>query len=35
MTHYLRRLRLNGLIRRFQNINRYLLTAEGVRIAIF
>ena len=35
MNHYLRRLRLNGLIRRFQNTNRYLLTAEGVRIAIF
>jgi hypothetical protein len=29
MNHYLRRLRLNGLIHRFQNTNRYLLTAEG------
>jgi hypothetical protein len=35
MTYDLRRLRLNGLIRRLPRTNRYVLTAEGVRIAVF
>ena len=35
MTYDLRRLRLNGLIRRLPRTNRYVLTAEGIRIAIF
>jgi hypothetical protein len=29
------RLRLNGLIRRLPHTNRYVLTADGVRIAVF
>ena len=35
MTYDLRRLRLNGLIRRLPHTNRYVLTAEGIRIAVF
>jgi hypothetical protein len=35
MTYDLRRLRLNGLIRRIPHSNRYLLTADGIRIAVF
>jgi predicted MarR family transcription regulator len=35
MTYDLRRLRLNGLIRRLPHANRYVLTADGVRIAVF
>jgi hypothetical protein len=35
MTHDLRRLRLNGLIRRLPHTNRYVLTADGIRIAVF
>jgi hypothetical protein len=35
MTYDLRRLRLNGLIRRIPRSNRYLLTDDGIRIAIF
>jgi hypothetical protein len=35
MTYDLPRLRLNGLIRRLPHTNRYVLTADGVRIAIF
>ena len=35
MTYDLRRLRLNGLIRRLPGSNRYVLTHDGIRIAIF
>jgi hypothetical protein len=35
MTYDLRRLRLNGLIRRIERTSRYVLTADGVRIAVF
>jgi hypothetical protein len=35
MTYDLRRLRLNGLIRRLPHTNRYALTADGIRIAVF
>ena len=35
MTYDLRRLRLNGLIRRLPHTNRYVLTADGLRIAVF
>jgi hypothetical protein len=35
MTYDLRRLRLNGLIRRLPASNRYTLTPDGIRIAIF
>ena len=35
MTYDLRRLRLNGLIRRLPHTNRYILTADGIRIAVF
>jgi hypothetical protein len=35
MTYDLRRLRLAGLIRRLPHTNRYMLTADGIRIAIF
>jgi hypothetical protein len=35
MTYDLRRLRLNGLIRRIPRSNRYMLTDDGTRIAIF
>jgi hypothetical protein len=34
-TYDLRRLRLNGLIRRLDGQNRYVLTPEGVRVAAF
>ena len=35
MTYDLRRLRLAGLIRRLPRSNRYTLTVDGIRIAIF
>jgi hypothetical protein len=35
MTYDLRRLRLNGLIRRIEHTHTYVLTPEGQRIAIF
>jgi hypothetical protein len=35
MTYDLRRLRLNGLIRRLPRSNRYVLTDDGIRIAVF
>ena len=35
MTHDLRWLRLNGLIRRLPHTNRYTLTSDGIRIAVF
>jgi predicted MarR family transcription regulator len=35
MTYDLRRLRLAGLIRRLPHSNRYQLTADGIRIAVF
>ena len=35
MTYDLRRLRLNGLIRRIPHTNRYTLTSDGIRIAVF
>ena len=35
MTYDLRRLRLNGLIRRLEHTNRYVLTGDGIRVAIF
>ena len=35
MTYDLRRLRLGGLIRRLPHTNRYTLTADGIRIAVF
>jgi hypothetical protein len=35
MTYDLRRLRPNCLIRRLPHTNRYVLTADGVRIAVF
>jgi hypothetical protein len=35
MTYGLRRLRLNGLIRRLPHTNRYVLTEDGIRIAVF
>jgi predicted MarR family transcription regulator len=35
MTYDLRRLRLNGLIRRIPRSNRYMLTDDGIRITIF
>jgi hypothetical protein len=35
MTYDLRRLRLNGLIRRLPHTNHYVLTADGIRIAVF
>jgi hypothetical protein len=35
MTYDLRRLRLNALIRRIDHTNRYVLTDEGIRVAIF
>ncbi|MGP7997858.1 MAG: hypothetical protein ACLPKI_11110 [Streptosporangiaceae bacterium] len=33
--HDLRRLRLGGLIRRLPHTNRYTLTDDGIRIAVF
>jgi predicted MarR family transcription regulator len=35
MTYDLRRLRLAGLIQRLPHSNRYQLTSDGIRIAIF
>jgi hypothetical protein len=35
MTYHRRRLRLNGLIRRLDHCNRYVLTDDGIRIAVF
>jgi hypothetical protein len=35
MTYDLRRLRLAGLIRRIERTNRYVLTADGVKFAVF
>ena len=35
MTYDLRRLRLKGLIRRVPHSNRYMLTPDGVRWAVF
>jgi predicted MarR family transcription regulator len=35
MTYDLRRLRLAGLIHRLPHSNRYTLTADGIRIAVF
>jgi hypothetical protein len=35
MTYDLRRPRLNGLIRRIPHTNRYMLTEDGIRIAVF
>jgi len=35
MTYDLRPLRLGGLIRRLPHTNRYVLTADGIRIAVF
>src|SRR5215831_211998 len=35
MTYDLRRLRLGGLIRRLPHTNRYVLTANGIQIAVF
>ena len=35
MTYDLRRLRLAGLIRRIEHTNRYVLTPDGIRVAVF
>ena len=35
MTYDLRRLRLHGLIERLPRSNRYILTPEGIRVAVF
>jgi hypothetical protein len=35
MTYDLRRLRLNGLIRRIAHTNRCTVTSDGIRIAVF
>jgi DNA-binding PadR family transcriptional regulator len=35
MTYDLRRLRLAGLIRRIEHTNRYVLTPDGLKVAIF
>jgi len=35
MTYDLRRLRLAGLIRRIEHANRYALTPDGVKMAVF
>ena len=35
MTYDLRRLRLAGLIRRIDHTNRYVLTPDGTRFAVF
>jgi hypothetical protein len=35
MTYDLRRLRLAGLIRRIEHTNRYILTSDGAKVAIF
>jgi predicted MarR family transcription regulator len=35
MTYDLRRLCRNGLIRRIEHANRYVLTPDGIRVAVF
>jgi hypothetical protein len=35
MTYDLRRLRLAGLIRRIEHANRYMLTPDGIKVAVF
>jgi hypothetical protein len=35
MTYDLRRLRLAGLIRRIEHANRYVLTSDGIKMAVF
>ncbi len=35
MTYDLRRLRLHGLIERMPHTNTYVLTPEGIRVAVF
>jgi hypothetical protein len=35
MTYDLRRLRLAGLIRRIEHTNRYVLTPDGIKVAVF
>jgi hypothetical protein len=35
MTYDLRRLRLAGLIRRIEHANRYVLTPDGIKFAVF
>ena len=35
MTYDLRRLRLAGLIRRIEHTNRYVLTPDGTKVAVF
>jgi DNA-binding IclR family transcriptional regulator len=35
MTYDLRRLRLHGLIRRIPKTNRYQITAQGLKVAMF
>ncbi|HXD69991.1 MAG TPA: hypothetical protein VN615_09030, partial [Gaiellales bacterium] len=35
MSYDLRRLRLHGLIQRLPRSNRYVLTAEDIRVAVF
>jgi predicted MarR family transcription regulator len=35
MTYDLRRLRLTGLIRRIGRTNRYVLTSDGIKVAVF
>jgi hypothetical protein len=35
MTYDLRRLRLAGLIRRIEHTNRYVLTPDGIAMAVF
>jgi hypothetical protein len=35
MTYDLRRLRLAGLIRRIEHANRYVLSPDGIRVAVF
>jgi predicted MarR family transcription regulator len=35
MTYDLRRLRLTGLIHRIEHANRYVLTPDGIKVAVF
>ena len=35
MTYDLRRLRLAGLVRRIEHTNRYVLTPDGIKFAVF
>ena len=35
MTYDLRRLRMTGLIRRIEHTNRYILTPDGIKVAVF